>query len=150
MQFMVISVDMFSQPVRWMSAFFGNITLTNPAAATQHKASQTFKGQSVPPANNAGDTCVTVQPSNFLKSSSSSSGGGSGCGCGGSWAVEGSSLQEQRSPSLRFNFQFSSLSPFRLNLTALPPLWKGHISYSSYNLIWLISLERKKKISFQL
>lgn len=59
---------------------------------------------------------------------------------------KGSSRQEQRSPSLRFNFQFSSLSPFGVNLTAQPPLWKAHISYSSYNLIWLHSIEEKKNL----
>lgn len=81
----------------------------DPLDAAEHKATQTFKCRVLPPANNFGGRCVTMQALNFLQSS-------------GSGAVEGSSFQEQRVDLYGSIFQFSSLSPFVFNLMALPPL----------------------------
>lgn len=54
-----------------------------PLDAAEHKATQTFKCRVLPPANDFGGRCVTMQALNFLQSP-------------GSGAVEGSSFQEQR------------------------------------------------------
>lgn len=53
--------------------------------------------------------CETGKWLNFVSGSSAS-------------LLPGSAPPRAKSPSLRFNFQFSTLSPSRFNLMALPPL----------------------------
>lgn len=80
----------------------------NQVDATEQRATQTFKRRIWRQMWNCAVAEVSVEPQQRCRRSQFPS--------------------REESPSLRFNFQFSSLSPFRFNLMALPPLWWAHIS----------------------